>query len=562
VTEHVPKVCGGDSELGNFIEGVIQPGGSGREASRAILREIVGVPGVRPVHAANCRCVDCMSGSRTRYDARDWGRKFSAVNGGCLYIDLDHLEVCLPEVRSAHDWVAAWHAMLRLARDATERANERQPDGREIRVLVNNSDGLGHSYGSHLNFLVTRRAYDNVFERKMQHLLWLAAYQASSIVFTGQGKVGTENGCPWVPYQLSQRADFFECIAAPHTTFARPIVNSRDEAHCGWSRRVDGDDRVPIRDRMARLHVIFYDNNLLHVACLLKVGVLQIVLAMIEAEEVDTKLILDDPLQALTDWSHDPWLSARAETCDGRRLTAVELQLLFAERVHAFVESGACDEIVPRAKEIVALWEDTLRKLRDRDFSALTGRLDWVLKQAVIERAFRLRPELEWTDAEAKQLDLVYSDLDPQRGLFWSYANDLMEAVVSESEIERFTVEPPSGTRAWGRAMLLRRAGLDLVEDVDWDYIKFRMTNGYWSSVRRVDMANPLEFTRSALEPLLDRSAGLEEILGELEHPSTGGTTHADTAETEAAEHRSESIRGQRRERGARGNAGFGTRSH
>ena len=28
-----------------------------------------------------------------------------------------------------------------------------------------NSDGYGHSYGSHLNFLVTRRAWDDLFNR-------------------------------------------------------------------------------------------------------------------------------------------------------------------------------------------------------------------------------------------------------------------------------------------------------------------------------------------------------------------------------------------------------------
>jgi proteasome accessory factor A len=538
VIERIPKFCGADSELGNFILGVQRAGGSGHEASRAILREIVGVPGTRPVHAAACRCVGCMAGqSLTRFDERDWGRKYSAANGGCTYIDLDHIEVCLPEMFSAFDWVAAWHASLRNARVAVEQANERQRDGREVRVLVNNSDGLGHSYGSHLNFLVTRRAWDNLFERKIQHLLWLAAYQVSSIVFTGQGKVGTENGHEQVNYQISQRADFFECIAAHQTTFQRPIVNSRDEAHCGWSRRREDEDEEHTRDRLARLHVIFYDNNLCHVANLLKVGVMQIVLSMIEAEEVDTSLILDDPVGAVFDWSHDPGLEATARTCDGRELTAVELQLLFLERAKAFVDRGGCDGVVPRAEEIVALWEDTLVKLRERDFAALTGRLDWVLKQAAIERALTLRPDLDWEDPAAKQLDLMYSDLDPVRGLYWQYEEVSVERVVTDEEIERRRSEPPEDTRAWGRAMLLRLGG-DLVEDVSWDFIKFRTVNGYWSGVRRLDLADPLGFTREALGPVLDRSSNLEDVLEELEREPepprigelNGGGNHADHA--------------------------------
>ncbi len=109
-------------------------------------------------------------------------------------------------------------------------ANARLPEGRSIQVLVNNSDGHGHSYGSHLNFLVTRRTWDNIIRRKPHYLGWLASFQASSIVYTGQGKVGSENGAPEVPFQISQRADFFETLVGTQTTFDRPIVNSRDEA--------------------------------------------------------------------------------------------------------------------------------------------------------------------------------------------------------------------------------------------------------------------------------------------------------------------------------------------
>ena len=49
-------------------------------------------------------------------NSQDWGRRFLTSNGGCVYIDLNHLELCLPEVLSAADFVAAWHAMLLVAR--------------------------------------------------------------------------------------------------------------------------------------------------------------------------------------------------------------------------------------------------------------------------------------------------------------------------------------------------------------------------------------------------------------------------------------------------------------
>ena len=38
--DRVPKLCGADVELGNFILGVERAGGTGGAASRALLREV------------------------------------------------------------------------------------------------------------------------------------------------------------------------------------------------------------------------------------------------------------------------------------------------------------------------------------------------------------------------------------------------------------------------------------------------------------------------------------------------------------------------------------------
>src|SRR2546425_10889079 len=212
----LPKLCGADVELGNFIVGLDQTGGTGPAASRALLREIDGLPGAPVFGPSLSRWGgwksgdDALASPRYGYNPQDWGRKYLPSNGGCCYIDLDHLELCLPEVLSAYDHAACWHAMLRIARAALEKANEKLPERKQIQVLVNNSDGRGNSYGSHLNFLITRRAWDNIFRRKIHYMLYLAAFQASSIVYIGQGKVGSENGAPDVVFQISQRADFFE----------------------------------------------------------------------------------------------------------------------------------------------------------------------------------------------------------------------------------------------------------------------------------------------------------------------------------------------------------------
>jgi len=71
----------------------------------------------------------------------------------------------------------------------------------------------------------------------------------------------------------------------------------------------------------------------------------------------------------------------------GQEVTAVELQYRFLEEASRFVEGGGCDGLVPHAREIVALWADTLDKLRREDRSALASRLDWVLKLAILQHA-------------------------------------------------------------------------------------------------------------------------------------------------------------------------------
>jgi proteasome accessory factor A len=447
------------------------------------------------------------------YVAQDSFRKFLPANGGCAYIDLDHAEFPIPEVLSAVDYVAVWHATLRIARQAMINANEELDDGRCIRVLVNNSDGLGHSYGSHCNVLIARRAFDEMFDRKLQHLLYLAAYQTSSIVFTGQGKVGAENGAPSVDYQISQRADFFETLFGLQTTHNRPIVNTRDEALCGPLFRDN-----PLNARLARLHVIFYDSNLCHVACFLKIGVLQIVLAMIEAGWLNLGLILDDPVDAVVRWSHDPTLQARVRLADGRQLTAVEHQRYFHEDARRFFEQGGLQDIVPDAERILDVWGDVLEKLAAEDFGALAGSLDWILKLVGMQRAMANHPQLDWSSPPIKHLDHLYSSLDPNEGLFWLHDRaGVVEHIVTSGEIERFVYEPPEDTRAWTRAMLLRAAGSSRINYVDWDRITFKLTGSHgFATYQTLWMPDPRRLTRTETSQLFQGDLSLEEIVESL----------------------------------------------
>src|SRR3546814_11316781 len=88
------------------------------------------------------------------------------------------------------------------------------PEGQEIVVYKNNSDRKGNSYGCHENYLMDRAVpFGKIVSHVMPHFI-------TRQIFTGAGKVGTEAAgltSADVPYQITQRADFFEEEVGPET---------------------------------------------------------------------------------------------------------------------------------------------------------------------------------------------------------------------------------------------------------------------------------------------------------------------------------------------------------
>src|SRR5262249_53545255 len=137
----------------------------------------------------------------------EWGRRFLASNGGSAYIDSDHLEINLPEHTRAADHAAHVFAGLRLAREAQVAAQARLGDGARFHVNAAVSDGQA-SWGSHLNVMVGRQAFHDLFCRKPHLLAFLATHLATSPLYAGQGAVGAGNERAACDFQLSQRADW------------------------------------------------------------------------------------------------------------------------------------------------------------------------------------------------------------------------------------------------------------------------------------------------------------------------------------------------------------------
>src|SRR5438874_3246028 len=75
------KVRGSDVELGNFVFGLEREEGTGAMASRALLREIEGLPW--PAPTASGSFIDPAHPSESpKVDPQDWGRKYLPSNGG------------------------------------------------------------------------------------------------------------------------------------------------------------------------------------------------------------------------------------------------------------------------------------------------------------------------------------------------------------------------------------------------------------------------------------------------------------------------------------------------
>jgi proteasome accessory factor A len=487
-------VLGADYELANALEGRTYQAQSVREASQRLLDEISGYP---RTHLWGGTSIE-------------WGRRFLTGNGGSAYIDSDHLEINLPEHTRAADHAAHVHAGFRIAQRAHQAAS-RKLGSERIHLLATVSDGQ-RSWGAHLNVCVRRQLWDDVFTRKPHLAGFLATHLVTATLFTGQGQVGAGNGRSACDFQLAQRPDFFEEFVGWQTMHQRPILNMRDEAHAGPD--------------LGRMHLIYFDNTLMPIACYLKAGTTQLVLGLMEAGWADPTLLVDDPLAAAWEVSRDLSLS-RPLTLAGRgkKAPAVEVQQRLADLAAEWVETGEAETVVPGAAQIVACWQQTLDMIRQKDLTGLARRVDWALKYLVLQRQMARRG-LSWDSPELRVLDLRYASLDPDEGLFLQLAcAGQVEAMPSEETIERFVDEPPVDSRAYLRANLLRRLG-DEVADMDWDRIRFRSTvvNRYYSSNLALGMPDPAGWGQEESDPVLQRCQTPEEFVEAVGEPPVTAT--------------------------------------
>ncbi len=385
-----------------------------------------------------------------------WGRSSNVFlrNGARLYLDVgSHPEYATPECDNVVDLVTHDKAGERILEgllvDADQRLREEGIAG-DIYLFKNNTDSAGNSYGCHENYLVPRRAELG----RLTEIL--TPFLVTRQVICGAGKVlQTPRGAV---YCVSQRAEHIWESVSSATTRSRPIINTRDEPHAD-------------AERFRRLHVIVGDSNMSETTTLLKVGATDLVLRMIEAGAImRDDLVLDNPIRAIREVSHDMTGRSRIRLANGREMTALEIQHEYLSRAKDFTDSNGLDAI---SKRVLDMWERALRAIETGNLDLIAREIDWVTKYQLIER-YRARHDLPLSSPRVAQLDLAYHDVRRGRGLYYLLQRDgAVDRVARDLDIFEAKSVPPQTTRAKLRGEFIRRAQEKRRDfTVDWVHLK------------------------------------------------------------------------------------------
>ncbi|BCW96120.1 MAG: proteasome accessory factor PafA2 family protein [Fimbriimonadales bacterium] len=407
------------------------------------------------------------------------------ANGARLYNDHAHPEYATPECRRLLDLIAHDKAGERILLACAQAYQKRV--GATVKLYKNNTDYHGSSYGAHESYALRRDIpFDTLASTMMPFL-------TTRMIYAGAGKVGVESAPnPRVPYQISQRADFYMDTMNVETLYRRPIFNTRDEPHAQMRA-------------YRRLHVICGDANMSEYATALKVGATALVLDLLETGWA-ANLFLIDPVAAAQRISRDP---------DGKWLVDTSEGVWSAIDVQRYYLSAAAHHFAGRDAEtdwVLREWETTLNLL-ETDPDALGDRLDWVAKRQLLS-LFAESEGVPLDDPAMIALDLAYHDIDPAEGLYYALVEQgRMQTLVSPEAVALAMQNPPRDTRAAIRGLCVQRYAAQ-VESINWERIVLRTDD----QTVRLDMSQLVDETTD-LNRRLTTAATITEFVELLRAP-------------------------------------------
>ena len=385
-----------------------------------------------------------------------WGRSSNVFlrNGSRIYLDVgSHPEYATAECDDLDTLIAHDKAGERILEDLIIDAEQRlAAEGitGDIYLFKNNTDSHGNSYGCHENYLISRIGdFSKITDV-------LVPFLVSRQLICGAGKVlQTVRGAE---YSVSQRAEHIWESVSSATTRSRPIINTRDEPHAD-------------PERYRRLHVIVGDSNMSETTTLLKVGATELVLRLVEAGVPIRDLTCENPIRAIRDISRDRTGRVLVSLANGRKMTALDLQTAYLEKVSEFVTARGLETAA--TMRVLDLWERAVRAVAEDKLSLIDTEIDWAIKLKLLD-AYATKHGLSLADPRIAQLDLAYHDIRRGRGLFSLLERRGSAArVTTDPAVFRAKSVPPQTTRAKLRGDFIRHAQEGRNDyTVDWVHLK------------------------------------------------------------------------------------------
>ena len=374
-------------------------------------------------------------------------------NGGRLYLDMGHVEYCTPECLSLADVVAydqVGEVLLQQSLQELHLASE-------VSFLKNNIDHYtSATFGCHENYLLHRDAPLN--KRNIDTLL---TFLATRILLVGAGRVGMttaprrygkmENS-EFVPYQISQRADFIQTDIYEWV----PIQSRADQRPRRAARRLPPlPAPSPAPRRLEPAAVLQRAEGRHHRAHARFIGS--------RCAARDRSLRAGLRYAQTFPPAQGPW---RVELADRRERSALDV----LEHFLSAATSGKID-LDADGKWTVEAWRFALDKLRS-DPSALIGKIDWITKQYLLE-SFIESEGITWRDTWLESLDLEYHQLNPAKSLLAGLpGTSLAEQGLPGLAKRDYFLQPPPNTRANLRSEAMRTIlHKKLSYVIDWDLI-------------------------------------------------------------------------------------------
>ena len=143
----------------------------------------------------------------------------------------------------------------------------------------------------------------------------------------------------------------------------------------------------------------------------------------------------------------------------------------------------------------------------------LSGELDWVTKLQMVD-GYRKRDGLPWNHPRLQLVDLQYSDVRQDRGLYNRLvAAGRIKRLLDEDRVKWAITNPPEDTRAYFRGRCLQKYP-DSVAAASWDSVIFDIPGR--ESLQRVPTLEPLRGTKSHVGALFDRCETAAELVTAL----------------------------------------------